>query len=89
MIASKLPQMYTNYKNSSTGNLALASFALSFLGSLTRLGTVLFETDDYLYKLQFIISTLLNATLLGQFFLYWNNSCISKKKNNNDAEKKE
>ena len=58
--------------NKSTGHLAFVTFLLGFAGSAARLGTVLVETDDFLYRLQFIIGTLLNGILVLQFALYWN-----------------
>jgi len=47
---------------------------LSFLGVIARLGTVLFETDNFLYQLQYILSVVLNGIIVLQFILYWNNS---------------
>jgi hypothetical protein len=46
---------------------------LSFIGVIARLGTVLLETDDFLYQLQFILSVVLNGIIVLQFALYWNN----------------
>jgi len=46
VIASRVPQILTNFANKSTGQLAFVSFCLSFAGCVARLGTVLFETDD-------------------------------------------
>lgn len=73
LLPSKLPQIMDNFWNKSTGQLAFFSFLLSFLGGIARLGTVLIETDDLIYQLQFLIGVLLNGVIVIQFVLYWNN----------------
>jgi hypothetical protein len=35
----------------STGQMAFATFLLSFVGSLARLATVLAASDDFMYRL--------------------------------------
>ena len=69
---AKLPQIYTNFSNKSTGQMAFATFFLSFAGSGARMATVFFESDDPLFKLQFLSSFLLNFMIIVQFALYWN-----------------
>jgi len=71
-LLSRVPQIMANYRNQSTGQLAFFTFALSFLGTVARLGTVLLETDDFLYQLQFILALFLNGVIVLQFILYWN-----------------
>lgn len=71
---AKLPQIYTIYSNKSTGALAFFSFFLNFAGSIARLGTVLIESDDFSFRLQYIVGVILNTIIIIQFFLYWNNS---------------
>ena len=78
-LISRVPQIITNFSNKSTGQLAFFTFLLSFLGVIARLGTVLFETDDFLYQLQYILSVVLNGIIVSQFLLYWNNSGDAKK----------
>ena len=70
---SRVPQIIANYRNQSTGQLAFFTFFLSFLGVIARLGTVLLETDDFLYQLQYILALFLNGVIVLQFILYWNN----------------
>ena len=60
--------------------MAFFTFLLAFVGSVARLGTVLIESDDYLFKLQYIIGCLLNTIIILQFALYWNNSKVSPNK---------
>lgn len=66
--------------NKSTGQLAFFTFFLGFAGTMARLGTVLVETDDFLFMLQTLIGAVLNGMLVFQFFIYW--SSTSKKVDN-------
>jgi mannose-P-dolichol utilization defect 1 len=63
-----------NFKNKSTGQMAFVTFFLSFMGSIARLGTVLNESDDFMFRLQYIISFFLNLMIITQFALYWKSS---------------
>ena len=76
---AKLPQIYTIYSNKSTGALAFFSFFLNFAGSIARLGTVLIESDDFSFRLQYIVGVILNTIIIIQFFLYWSNSTAAGK----------
>jgi len=57
---------------------------LSFLGSVARLGTVLVESDDFMFKLQYIVGFILNLMIIIQFGLYWS----APKKVSADKKKK-
>eukprot|EP00347_Sterkiella_histriomuscorum_P022985 403336391 len=89
LIMSRIPQILTNFMNRSTGHLAFLTFFLGFAGSAARLATVLVETDDFLYRLQFIIGTILNGTLVLQFVMYWNNKVQAGDKDSDKKKKKE
>ena len=52
--------------------MAFATFLLNFLGSIARLGTVLVESDDFMFRLQYIVGFFLNTMIIIQFALYWN-----------------
>ena len=71
-VIAKLPQIYTIYANKSTGALAFFSFFLNFGGSIARLGTVLMESDDFMFRLQYIVGVVLNTIIIIQFAIYWN-----------------
>ena len=73
LVLSRVPQIITNFQNKSTGQLAFVTFLLGFLGGVARLGTVLVETDDFLYQLQFIVGVTLAGIIVLQFIMYWNN----------------
>jgi hypothetical protein len=44
---------------------------LSFTGYIARLATVMIESDDILYKAQYMTGTCLTAILIAQFVKYW------------------
>ncbi|CDW85211.1 UNKNOWN [Stylonychia lemnae] len=87
LCSSRLPQIFTNFQNKSTGNLAFITFFLGFGGSLARLGTVIVETDDFVFLLGFVVAVCLNGIIVLQFILYWNNS-KHPKVDNTKKEKK-
>jgi len=74
LVLSRVPQIIANFTNKSTGQLAFFTFLLTFLGGIARLGTVLVETDDFLYQLQFIIGVVLSGIIVLQFVMYWGNT---------------
>merc|ERR1712093_22120 len=74
VIASRLPQIWESYKNKSTGQLSFITWFLNFGGSLARIFTTLQEIDDPLVLIGYIVGASLNAIIIGQIFLYWNNS---------------
>ena len=53
VLISRGPQIMLNHKNKSTGQLALISQLLSFMGSLTRAFTYLVSSSDWLYNVFF------------------------------------
>lgn len=70
--ASRLIQIWTNFKNGSTGQLAFATQFLQFGGNCARLFTTLQEVPDQLTLLSVVIAAFLNGILLLQFVIYWN-----------------
>jgi prolipoprotein diacylglyceryltransferase len=72
----------------STGQMAFATFLLTFLGSVARLGTVLVESDDFMFKLQYIVGFILNLMIIIQFALYWSSSKKVDDKKKDDKKKK-
>ena len=71
---SRVPQIYSNFANKSTGVLAFITFFLAWAGGAARLATVLIESDDFWYRMQFIMSFALNSIIICQFGLYWNSA---------------
>ncbi|CAG8549180.1 3071_t:CDS:1 [Paraglomus occultum] len=79
-LVSKIPQIYTNYVNGSTGQLsALAVFGY-MAGSLARIFTTITEVDDLIILTGFLLSTALNAILTLQMIIYWHSDKLSPKK---------
>ena len=72
LVASRLPQIYSNYANGSTGQLSAVAVFMFFAGSLTRVFTTLKEVDDPIILRGFIIGAAVNFVLSAQMVYYWN-----------------
>ncbi|KAI8889368.1 mannose-P-dolichol utilization defect 1 protein [Backusella circina FSU 941] len=70
-MASKVPQIYTNFKNKSTGQLSTFACVNYFAGSLARVFTTMAELDDPIMLFGGLLATTLNAVLLLQVIIYW------------------
>ncbi|KZF26209.1 mannose-P-dolichol utilization defect 1 protein [Xylona heveae TC161] len=73
-VASKVPQIYTIWKEGSTGQLSAFAVFNYLGGSLSRIFTTLQEVDDKLILYGFVAGFVLNAVLAAQMVLYWNKS---------------
>lgn len=69
-IASKLPQIYSNFSAKSTGQLSLLTTFLQFGGTVARVLTTLQEVDDFGVLLSFIVAATLNGIVLAQIVVY-------------------
>ena len=89
VMLSRVPIIYNNFINKSTGVLAVLTFTLGWGGAMARVATVLIESDDLLYRAQFVTSAVLNTIVMAQFALYWNSDKNkSKTSDAADAKKK-
>ncbi|PGH11365.1 hypothetical protein AJ80_07156 [Polytolypa hystricis UAMH7299] len=70
-IASKVPQIYTVWKEGSTGQLSAFAVFNYLIGSVSRIFTTLQEVDDNLILYGFIAGTTLNLVLALQMVYYW------------------
>jgi mannose-P-dolichol utilization defect protein 1 len=70
VVVSKFLQISTNYRSSSTGQLSAITVGLLFLGCVVRIATSWIETGDMLTVVNYVVSTLLNGTILGQILYY-------------------
>ena len=77
---ARAPQIWHNYKQGSTGQLAFITFLLNTLGGLARLLTLLKETSDLLNFISTILAFAFNLILTLQIIIYWNSSSKSKVK---------
>lgn len=55
----------------STGQLAFVTCLLQFGGIIARTATVLFESDDFMYQVQFLVALFFNGLIMIQFAQYW------------------
>jgi len=76
--ASKLPQIYTNFRNKSTGELSAITCILQLGGTAARVFTTLQEVDDALVLSGFLLGLALNAIITLQIFWYWSNTNAEK-----------
>lgn len=72
-LASKLPQIYTNFSNKSTGKLSAFSVVNYLAGSLARVFTTMQEVNDPKILASFAAGAVLNLVLMLQMVFYWNN----------------
>jgi len=68
---SRIPQIISNFQNKSTGQLALLTFLLNFLGTIARVFTTLKELNGDIFVLSgSVIGCVLNGIILFQILLY-------------------
>ncbi|SGY14941.1 BQ5605_C013g07174 [Microbotryum silenes-dioicae] len=73
-LSSKVPQILEIQKNRSTGQLSGFLVASQVLGCLARVFTTLTETGDRVLWWGFFLTTLMNAMIAVQMWVYWDNS---------------
>ena len=73
-LTSKLPQIYSNYRNSSTGQLSAFTVFNYLAGTLARVFTTVTEVNDPVILWGFIASATLNAVIAGQMMYYWDST---------------
>ncbi|RSH92390.1 hypothetical protein EHS25_008805 [Saitozyma podzolica] len=78
-LISKAPQIISNLRNQSTGNLSAFAVFNALLGCLARLFTTKQEVNDPLIFWGFFGAAVLNAVLAVQMLMYWNNSDVGAK----------
>jgi len=85
VIVSKLLQIVANYRASSTGQLSAITVGLLFLGCVVRIATSWIETGDLLTVINYVISSVLNGTILGQILYYGGNAAAKKNQAKKDS----
>ena len=73
-LTSKLPQIYTNYRNGSTGQLSAFAVFNYLAGSAARLFTTMTEVNDPFIFWGFVFAAALNAVVAAQMVYYWKSS---------------
>jgi len=76
--AARIPQIWQNYKNKSTGSNSFLTFLSNFLRTGIRTGIVISQSSDMSYITTFCVALTFNFILVLQFWLYWNNSCVGE-----------
>jgi len=71
IVVSKGIQITTNFRNKSTGQLAMVSVILQLGGCLARIFTSIQETGDQLVILSFVVAATLNGIIFAQMLIYW------------------
>ena len=70
-VFSKLPQIMTNYRARSTGQLSAFAVGSQIAGCLARLFTTATEVGDTLLFVGFALALVLNCVLGAQMWMYW------------------
>jgi hypothetical protein len=66
-----MSQIIEVFSLKSTGSLALVTWALSLLGNVGRIATIMVEaSNDYKFLLSMVAVAVLNATIVFQFYWY-------------------
>lgn len=68
---SKLPQIATNARNRSTGQLSVFAVGSQVAGCLARLFTTSTEVGDPILFVSFLLALVLNAVLAVQIWMFW------------------
>lgn len=79
LLAGRVIQVHSNYKNQSTGQLSAITCALLFAGSLARIFTSIQETGDTMIILTNVFSFLANLVIVIQILYYWKSEEKTKK----------
>lgn len=77
--ASRLPQIFSNFSNKSTGVLSVITVSLNAAGSLARVFTTLTEVQDQVVLAGMLASATMNVIILVQVIMYWNNTNTMQK----------
>jgi mannose-P-dolichol utilization defect protein 1 len=84
-ILGRIPQIYSNFKNKSTGQLSLITIFMQVGGSAARVFTTLQEVNDLLMLSGYLVALFLNGILLLQILWYWSKSGAAIVENKNKA----
>ncbi|XP_014248013.1 mannose-P-dolichol utilization defect 1 protein homolog [Cimex lectularius] len=80
MFFGKLTQAYTNYKNGGTGQLSAATCVMLLFGNVARIFTSIQETGDMIIIVTYLLATIGNGIIVGQFIFYRKGPVERKKK---------
>eukprot|EP01101_Sappina_pedata_P005444 TRINITY_DN2497_c0_g1_i1.p1 TRINITY_DN2497_c0_g1~~TRINITY_DN2497_c0_g1_i1.p1 ORF type:complete len:289 (+),score=123.08 TRINITY_DN2497_c0_g1_i1:2-868(+) len=69
-VASRVPQIWLNFKQGDTGSLSFLTFFLNFGGAVARIFTTMQELADPLFLVGYILSAFLNGIIVLQIVYY-------------------
>ena len=69
-LMARVPQIMLNYNNRATGQLAVVTFALAFLGNMARVLTTVSQLNDPVTLASHATAAALNGTILVQILYY-------------------
>jgi len=78
-VISRLPQIYTNYKNRSTGALSGITYFLQFAGAIARVFTTLHQTGDVISLIGYSVAAFLNGVIFSQILIFGNSPIPDEK----------
>nr|GMC54313.1 mannose-P-dolichol utilization defect 1 protein homolog 2-like [Ipomoea batatas]GMC56167.1 mannose-P-dolichol utilization defect 1 protein homolog 2-like [Ipomoea batatas] len=67
---ARIPQIWANFKNKSTGQLSFLTFFMNFGGSMVRVFTSIQEKAPTSVAMGSVLGVLMNGTILSQIILY-------------------
>ena len=70
VLYSRLPQIYMNFSNGHTGQLAIVTWVLNVVGVIARVFTTATELDDPYQLASHTVAMLLNLTVVVQILMY-------------------
>lgn len=76
-LSSKLPQIFQNKRDQSTGQLSAVAVIAQVAGCAARLFTTATEVGDPLVASGFVMALLLNIILGAQMWMYWGKASVS------------
>ncbi|XP_019174905.1 PREDICTED: mannose-P-dolichol utilization defect 1 protein homolog 2-like [Ipomoea nil] len=79
---ARIPQIWKNFKNKSTGELSFLTFMMNFAGSMVRVFTSVQEKAPMTVVMGSVLGILLNGTILSQISLYAKPTPKKEKKTN-------
>ncbi|XP_012445250.1 mannose-P-dolichol utilization defect 1 protein homolog 2 [Gossypium raimondii] len=77
---ARVPQIWKNFSNKSTGELSFLTCLMNVAGSLVRVFTSLQEKAPAMVLLGSVLGIATNGALLSQIILYWNSQVPKEKK---------
>ncbi|XP_010270877.1 PREDICTED: mannose-P-dolichol utilization defect 1 protein homolog 2 isoform X1 [Nelumbo nucifera] len=77
---ARVPQIWENYTNKSTGELSFLTCFMNFGGSIVRVFTSIQEKAPTSMIMGSMIGIVMNGTILSQILLYWKSHAKKEKK---------